>query len=67
MSDALDRIAAALDRMSPPPLAAPDFSTAAAFVWHVEPDRLSPVHQVNRVDLSLLVGVDRCLAAAALG
>ena len=37
----------------------PDFSTADAFVWHVEPDRLQPVAKVNRVDMSLLVGVDR--------
>lgn len=54
----LKRIAAALERMSPEPLNAPDF-TADAFVWHVEPDRLAPVAKVNRVDLGLLVGVDR--------
>ena len=59
MSDPLERIAAALERMSPAPLEAPDFAQASAFVWHVEPDRLSPVAQVNRVDVSLLVGVDR--------
>ncbi|MCE8008797.1 ATP-binding protein [Aestuariivita sp.] len=57
--DALDRIAAALERMSPAPLEAPDFSQAGAFVWHVEPDRLAAVVDVNRVDLTLLVGVDR--------
>jgi uncharacterized protein len=33
--------------------------TASAFIWHVAPDRLEPVAQVNRVDLSLLHGVDR--------
>ena len=54
----VERIAAALDRMSPPPLEAPDF-TAAAYVWHVAPDRLTPVETVNRVDLGLLVGIDR--------
>ena len=59
MSDPLERIAAALDRMSPPPLSAPDFSAAAAFVWHVEPDRLVPVERVNRVDMGLLHGIDR--------
>ncbi|NHB77910.1 ATP-binding protein [Rhodobacter sp. M37P] len=37
---------------------APDF-TAEAFVWHTGPDRLEPVAQVARVDLSLLVGVNR--------
>ncbi len=59
MTDPLDRIAAALERMSPAPPAAPDFTQAAAFVWHVEPDRLEPVARVNRVDLPLLVGIDR--------
>ena len=58
-ADAMDRIAAALERMSPAPLAAPDFDAAEAFVWHVEPDRLQPVAQVNRVEMSLLVGIDR--------
>jgi predicted AAA+ superfamily ATPase len=37
----------------------PDFSAAPAFVWHVDPDRLQPVAHVNRVDLDLLVGIDR--------
>jgi len=60
VSDAtLDRIAAALERMAPAPLSAPDFASADAFVWHVSPDRLEPVDRVNRVDLGLLVGVDR--------
>ncbi|AXI46115.1 AAA family ATPase [Sulfitobacter sp. SK012] len=55
----LDRIARALERMAPEPLAAPDFSGAAAFVWHTAPERLEPVAQVSRVDLDLLIGVDR--------
>src|SRR5690606_16438402 len=59
MTDPLDRIAAALERISPPPLRAPDVDAADAFVWHVAPDRLSPVARVNRVDLSLLIGVNR--------
>ena len=57
--DQLERIAAALERMAPAPLAAPDFDAAEAFVWHVEPDRLVPVAQVNRIPLDLLVGIDR--------
>ena len=56
---ALNRIADALERMAPAPLAAPDFNAAPAFVWHVDPDRLEPVTQVNRVDLDLLVGINR--------
>jgi predicted AAA+ superfamily ATPase len=57
--DPLHRIAAALERMAPAPLTAPDFDAADAFVWHVSPDRLQPVATVNRVDMSLLVGIDR--------
>lgn len=59
MSDPLERIAAALERISPPPQAAPDMSAAEGFVWHVAPDRLVPVADVSRVDMGLLVGVDR--------
>ena len=59
MNDALTRIAVALERMSPAPLPPPDFAVAGAFVWHVAPDRLDPVPNVSRVDLSLLLGIDR--------
>jgi len=45
--------------MSPAPLTAPDFGKADAFVWHVGPDRLEPVAEINRVNMALLVGVDR--------
>jgi predicted AAA+ superfamily ATPase len=55
---ALDRIAAALERLSPAGSAVPDFAAADAFVWH--PDgRLTPVARVNRVEMSLLQGIDR--------
>ena len=57
MTDALTRIAEALERISPPPLTGPDLS-GAAYVWRVAPDRFDPVEKVNRVDLSLLVGID---------
>ncbi len=60
MSDeSLTRIAAALERLSPAPVPSPDFDAAEAFVWHVDPDRLVPVEHVSRVDISLLVGVNR--------
>ena len=55
----LVRIAAALERMSPPPTPTPDFTAADAFIWHVGPDRLEPVARVARVDLALLHGIDR--------
>jgi len=45
--------------MRPAPMGAPDFSQAAAFVWHADPDRLEAVKTVNRIDVGLLVGVDR--------
>ena len=59
MREVLTRIAAALERMAPAPMAAPDFAGAEAFVWHTGPDRLDPVPQVSRVALPLLVGIDR--------
>lgn len=57
--EALLRIAAALERLAPAPMPAPDFAAADAFAWHTGPDRLEPVDRVSRVDLSLLVGVNR--------
>ena len=57
--DTLKRIARALERMHPAPQKAPDFDAAAAFVWHTQPDRLEPVDRINRIDVSLLVGVNR--------
>jgi predicted AAA+ superfamily ATPase len=56
---ALARIAAALERISPPPQPAPELGAAEAFVWMTGPDRLEPVARVARVDLRLLVGIDR--------
>ncbi|MEO0654768.1 MAG: ATP-binding protein [Pseudomonadota bacterium] len=59
MTDPLERIAAALERLAPAPVPAPDLAGAEAFVWHTEPDRIEPVARVNRVDLPLLQGIDR--------
>jgi predicted AAA+ superfamily ATPase len=55
----MERIAEALERIAPAPMAAPDYDVADAFVWHVSPDRLEPVGKVNRVEIELLVGIDR--------
>jgi hypothetical protein len=58
--DTLDRIANALERLSPAAGRKPDFGAADAFVWHAEGGGvLVPVKQVNRVDLGLLKGIDR--------
>jgi len=59
----LTRIADALDRLAPPPPGPASLEGADAFVWH--PDRLhgggalAPVRQVARVDIALLLGIDR--------
>ena len=58
-ADALERIAAALERMSPPPAEAPDMDAAEGFVWSPDPDRLIPVARISRVEVGLLVGIDR--------
>jgi uncharacterized protein len=55
----LTRIANALERLAPPPPSGPDFLAAEAFVWHPERRRLGPVAHVNRVEMSLLKGIDR--------
>jgi predicted AAA+ superfamily ATPase len=59
-SDAwLARICEALERLAPPPPPPPDICAADAFVWHADRGALQPVPKVNRVDISLLRGVDR--------
>ncbi|MEM6439333.1 MAG: ATP-binding protein [Pseudomonadota bacterium] len=58
-ADLVTRLVEALERMSPPPLATPDFDAADAYVWHASPDRLDPVPQVSRVGIELLVGIER--------
>ena len=57
--EALHRIADALERLSPRPPAAADFSVADAFIWHPGGQQLVPVTHVNRVDMTLLKGIDR--------
>ncbi|MFN3938539.1 MAG: ATP-binding protein [Gemmobacter sp.] len=59
MTDPLVRIAEALERLAPPAAPVPDFAQAEAFLWHPDPDRLEPVASVARVDIGLLVGIDR--------
>jgi predicted AAA+ superfamily ATPase len=57
--EVLGRIADALERLAPPPPPAADFSAAEAFVWYPEGRRLAAVRRVNRVEMSLLKGIDR--------
>jgi len=55
----LQRIATALERLAPPPEEKTDFSAAEAFVWYPEARTLSAVQRINRVEMSLLKGIDR--------
>ena len=59
MSALLARIADSLERLAPPPPAANDLSAADAFVWHADQKSFDPVHSVNRLDLSLLKGIEQ--------
>ncbi|MDA5193948.1 ATP-binding protein [Govanella unica] len=58
LSASLTRIADALERLAPPPPAAPDLGRADAYSWQTTPDALQPVPAVARVDLLLLQGID---------
>ena len=58
MIDRLDHLIALLERVVPGPASEPDFSAAEAFLWEPEDRRLHPAPDVNRVDLSLLKGID---------
>ena len=55
----LQRIAAALERLAPPRDEQPDFSAADAFAWYPEGRKLAAVRRINRVEMSLLKGIDR--------
>jgi uncharacterized protein len=58
-ADVLARIAGALERLAPQRAPLTDFAAADAFVWHPDGRRLAPVKRVNRVEMSLLKGIDR--------
>jgi predicted AAA+ superfamily ATPase len=59
LPEILTRIAEGLERLAPPPNAAPGFDAADAFVWQPQGARLAPVPRVNRVQMTLLKGIDR--------
>jgi len=54
----LGRIADALERLAPPFPPPVDVGAHEAFVWRAVPPGLEAVSKVNRVDLSLLRGID---------
>ena len=55
----LTRIAEALERLAPPPVPPIALGAADAFVWHPDPGVLQPVPVVSRVEIDLLLGIDR--------
>jgi predicted AAA+ superfamily ATPase len=55
----LTRIADALERLAPRPDAEPEIGSADAFIWQPQGARLVPVPRVNRVEMTLLKGIDR--------
>jgi predicted AAA+ superfamily ATPase len=57
--DVFERIANALERLAPPHPRPPDFAVADAYIWYPSGRTLGPVPRVNRVDMSLLKGIDR--------
>lgn len=58
LSQKLDRLIAALERIAPPEAKTPDLDAADCFVWAPERLVLDPVSRVNRVDIALIRGVD---------
>ena len=58
MSDELIRIADALERLAPAPVALPDLSKADVFIWNIQPDRIEEVSGFNNVNLNILRGID---------
>lgn len=58
LSEKLDRLIAAVERLAPAVPPAPDFAAADCFVWQAEAGFLEPVARVNRVDIGLIRGVD---------
>jgi predicted AAA+ superfamily ATPase len=58
LSQKLDRLIAALERIAPPQPGIPDLEAADCFVWAPERLTLDPVKRVNRVDIALIRGVD---------
>src|SRR5262249_49713698 len=61
-ADVFERIANALERLAPPHPRPPDFTIADAYIWYPAGRTLAPVPRVNRVDMSLLKGIDRMRA-----
>ena len=55
----LKRVAEALERLSPAGVEDAGLDAAEGFVWHADGARLEAVPRINRLELSLLKGIDR--------
>ncbi len=55
----IERIADSLERLAPAPAEKPDLHASDAYVWHQETEWLEIVPEVNRIDLSLLQGIEK--------
>lgn len=58
MSDELNRIADAMERLAPISNEGPNFSENDVYLWGVMPDRLEPVPDFNTLNLELLHGIN---------
>ena len=54
----LNRIAEALERISPPPIENKDFDISDGFVFEANINYLKPVKQINRIPIELLKGLE---------
>ncbi|MHA1157521.1 MAG: ATP-binding protein [Alphaproteobacteria bacterium] len=59
IAEQLKRLVVLMERLAPEERSATDFTAAHAFVWLPEEARFKPVERINRVDVSLLKGIDR--------
>jgi len=58
LSQKLDRLIAAIERIAPPQPSVPDLESTDCFVWAPERLTIDAVKRVNRVDIGLIRGVD---------
>ncbi|MFO1039405.1 MAG: ATP-binding protein [Geminicoccaceae bacterium] len=59
LAQLLERVAAALERLAPPPAQAVDLTAADAFVWEARGEQLRAVPKVAAVPFDLLCGIER--------
>ncbi|MFC5385993.1 ATP-binding protein [Aquamicrobium segne] len=58
LNNKLDQLIEVISRLAPQPAPVSDLDAADCFVWQAESSFLEPVHEVNRVDISLIRGVE---------